>query len=91
MEPAALMAAAQITVTLSADASALRGFVRQAAEQIARLGLAEAERRIGRPIDGLLIEELVEITPQPQSKDAIVVQLLPTAEFRRVLEALSRG
>jgi hypothetical protein len=72
-------------LSLYCDTQAIRRAGREVAALMSRLGAAEAERRIGRPIDEALIGDLVALEVEPKRSDAVTVRARPTKEFERVL------
>jgi hypothetical protein len=58
----------QVKLNIHCDAKALRRAGREAAALLSWLGAAEAERRIGRPIDDALIGDLVALEVEPKRR-----------------------
>jgi hypothetical protein len=55
-------------MSLCCDTQAIRKAGREVAALMSRLGAAEAERRIGRPIDDALIGDLVALEVEPNRR-----------------------
>jgi hypothetical protein len=77
----------QVKLNIHCDAKALCAAGREVAALMSRLGAAESQRRIGRPIDDTLIGDLVALEVEPKRSDAVTVRARPSKEFERVLAA----
>jgi hypothetical protein len=80
---------AQFDVSLSLDTAVVRPMLEKFCGLASRLGLDETERRTGCAIDEAYLWGLMAIEEAGRSKNAVHFRMVPTAEFDRVIAALS--